>query len=217
MKHHYCNSCEKSFNSTDALAMHNKSKHPEAYKKPLFTTKRKKSIRNWFIVIVIVGILAWVFVASPNKDDSSGSLNVSLSSEQAQQIPSGDVHWHPMLSIVIDGKQIPIPSDLGYGTGKTVDTHLSGMRMSPTHTHESDGTIHLENNNPSSKPETVTLGYFFYVWEKPFNSSCIFEYCIDKGTLKLTVNGKENTEFENYIMRDKDQIRIEYKSFRGTE
>ena len=77
------------------------------------------------------------------------------------------------LKILIDGENVPIPDDIGYGTGLTVDTDLSEVRMSPTHTHESDGTIHLENNNPSSKPETVTLGYFFYVWDKQFNSSCI--------------------------------------------
>ena len=114
-----------------------------------------------------------------------------------------------------DGEITQIPSNIGISVGKIVDTDLSGMRMSATHTHETDGTIHLENNNPSKKPESLTLGYFFYVWDKQFSSSCIFEYCTDKGELKMYVNGKENAEFENYIMRDKDEILIEYTSGAG--
>ena len=86
------------------------------------------------------------------------------------------------------------------------------MGMSPTHTHESDGTIHLENNNPISKPETTSLGYFFHVWNRVFSKECIFEYCTDKGTLKMYVNGKENNEFGRYLMKDKDDLKIEYIS-----
>jgi hypothetical protein len=49
------------------------------------------------------------------------------------------------------------------------------------------------------------------VWGKNFNSSCIFEYCNGPdGKLTMTVNGKENFEFERYVMHDKDQIIIKY-------
>lgn len=207
-----CSKCEKLFNSADALAMHAQAKHPQHHKKPLLTIRQKKKIRNWAMVLVVLGLLIWGFTVLFNKEQSSPSLKIDLSPEKVQQIPPGAVHWHPVLTILINGKQITIPPDVGHGTGKVVDVHLSGMRMSPTHTHESDGTIHIENNNPSSKPETVTLGYFFYVWGKVFNPTCIFEHCTNKGTLQMFVNGKENTEFEKYIMRDKDHIKIEYTS-----
>ncbi len=127
-------------------------------------------------------------------------------------IPQGAVHWHPKLAIRINGEDVNIPSNIGISVGRVVDTQISGMRMSPTHTHEPDGTIHLENNNPSSKPETLTLGYFFYVWGKQFNSSCVFDYCTDNGELKMYVNGQINKEFQNYMMHDRDQIVIEYES-----
>ncbi len=130
-------------------------------------------------------------------------------------IPRGETHWHPHLTIIINGEEVLLPDDIGYGTGRVIDTHLSGMEMSPTHTHESDGTIHIENRNPAEKPETLTLGYFFYVWNKTFNANCIFDYCTDKGTLTMSVNGKPNTEFEKYIMRDKDIIVIEYTITQG--
>jgi len=32
----------------------------------------------------------------------------------------------------------------------------------------------------------------------------------EDGTLKMFVNGKENFEYENYIPKDKDDIRIEF-------
>ncbi|PIN81887.1 hypothetical protein COV11_00845 [Candidatus Woesearchaeota archaeon CG10_big_fil_rev_8_21_14_0_10_30_7] len=209
-----CEICDKEFNSEDSLNMHNKSKHFELYKPPKkkLTSQQKKKIRNWLIFLVFAILLGWGLFVSIKNNQSKVDLSVELSEGKKSEVPSGSVHWHPKISIIIDGEQVSIPSDLGYGTGKMVDTHLSGMRMSPIHTHDSGGTIHLENNNPSSKPETLSLGYFFYVWNKTFNSTCIFEYCTDKGSLKLFVNGKENFEFENYLMRDKDQIRIEYKS-----
>jgi len=159
-----------------------------------------------FGLSVISTFLLIVLVACQQQSEPK----ILLTNEAVASIPKGSVHWHPQLEIKIDGKQIPIPTGIGVKDGRVVDAHLSGMKMSPTHTHESDGTIHLENNNPSSKPETVTLGYFFYVWDKQFNSTCIFEYCI--GTLKMTVNDKESSEFERYVMRDKDKIIIEYTS-----
>ena len=126
-------------------------------------------------------------------------------------VPQQPIHWHPKLKIIIKGEEQFIPSGIGINLGNNIDNQISGMRMSPTHTHESDGTIHLENNRPWQKPETLTLGYFFKVWGKNFNSSCIFEYCnVENGHLKMTVNGKENFEFDRYMMHDKDEIIIEY-------
>lgn len=204
-----CDLCNREFKDVEGLAMHNKAKHPELVpkeKKPLSI----KKIRNWAIFIVIMVFIIWG-VISLIPENNVKELNVNIDGKSIN-IPAGAVHWHPKLIIKINGEVTPIPTNIGSTIGRVVDAELSGMRMSPTHTHETDGTIHLENNNPSKKPETLTLGYFFYVWDKPFNSTCIFEYCIDKGELKMYVNGEENNEFENYIMKDKDEILIEYTS-----
>ena len=139
-------------------------------------------------------------------------LKKSSRPENTSGVPQQPIHWHPKLKIIIKGEEQFIPSGIGINLGNNIDNQISGMRMSPTHTHESDGTIHLENNRPWQKPETLTLGYFFKVWGKNFNSSCIFEYCNGENEhLKMTVNGKENFEFDKYIMHDKDEIIIEYK------
>ncbi len=132
--------------------------------------------------------------------------------QNINDIPQAPIHWHPKLKIIINGEEQFIPSDIGISVGNNIDNPISGMKMSPTHTHESDGTIHLENNRPWQKPETLTLGYFFKVWGKNFNSSCIFEYCNGQnGSLMMTVNGKPRREFDRYMMRDGDSIILEYK------
>lgn len=192
MSEHICHNCEKSFNSADALAMHNHSKHPEEYRKPFFTSQQKKKIRNWSIFIVMIGLTIWGFYYSSKRNEIA---NTQLQFE----VPRGPIHWHPHLTIKIDEIEQVIPPGIG----------LSGVHL-PMHTHEADGIIHMENNNPTK--QTVILGYFFKAWGKTFNKECIFDYCTDKGTLKMYVNGKENFDLENYFMKDKDKILIEYGS-----
>ena len=166
---------------------------------------KKKTV---IVLLIIISIFTLFFIFANTKIKTK---TITLNGQEVN-IPKGNTHWHPRLTILIDGEKIQIPDDIGVRTGRIVDTDLSGMRMSPTHTHESDGTIHIENLNPAKKPETLTLGYFFYAWDKPFNATCIFEYCTDKGELKMFVNREENKEFENYFMHDKDDIVIEYST-----
>ncbi len=159
----------------------------------------------YLVILAIIAILVAIGIFISFKKLSNLDNDV--------EIPKKPIHWHPKLKIVIKGEEQFIPPNIGISIGNNIDNQISGMRrMSPAHTHESDGTIHLENDRPWLKPETLTLGYFFKVWGKNFNSSCIFEYCNNKNeTLKITVNGKENFEFDKYIMHDKDEIIIEYK------
>lgn len=206
----YCEICDRNFKDEDGLAMHNSAKHsainPTTENKK-FNFKKYYNLIIFSVVLLLMG--TFIFYLIPNYEVSE--LNTDIENLDIESIPSGSVHWHPRLSILIDGKIMPLSENLGSTEGRLIDKHLSGMGMSPLHTHsEKDGTIHLENNNPISKPETLALGYFFYVWDKNFNSTCIFEYCTDKGDLKMTVNDKENLEFQNYIMKDKDVIKIEY-------
>ncbi len=189
-----CEKCARTFGSQEALAMHNKSKHPELYKEPKrkLIFKQKKKIRNWIIFILIFGlIVVGIYYLIKKDTDIDNSLN--------SEVPKSAIHWHPHLTIRINGKEETIPANIGIGR-----VHY------PMHTHDTDGVIHMENNRPAKK--TVTLGYFFEVWGKTFNKACIFDYCTNKGTLKMYINSKENFEFEDYFMHDKDEILIEYNS-----
>ncbi len=160
-------------------------------------------IKPIYIVLLVIILVFGSFILlfrNPNKNQNING------------VPQQPIHWHPKLRIVINGEQQYMPVGIGINIGNNIDNQISGMRMSPTHTHSGDGIIHLENNKPWIKPETLTLGYFFKVWDKNFNSSCIFEYCNGpEGTLAMAINGKPNFEFDKYVMHDKDIIIIEYK------
>ena len=185
-----CIYCERIFETDDALQMHMKSKHLEYTPKKILVSKvTKKRLKIGLIITVVITALVGLFYVIGGE---SPSVNMT-------SVPKGAIHWHPHLTILINGQEQLIPIGIGMGAA-----HL------PIHTHENDGTLHMENQNPSLT--TVRLGYFFKVWDKTFDNSCIFEYCTDKGTLTMTVNGKNNMEWGDYVMQDKDQIVITYVS-----
>lgn len=62
-------------------------------------------------------------------------------------------HYHPHLSITIDGTPVPVPPNIG------VDPNTGAM--SALHTHEGDGTIHIEADTVGEK---FTLGQLFTQW-----------------------------------------------------
>ncbi len=62
-------------------------------------------------------------------------------------------HYHPMLTITIDGSPVPVPPNIG------VDPNTGAM--SALHTHEGDGTIHIEADTVG---ENFTLGQLFTQW-----------------------------------------------------
>ena len=173
--------------------------------------EQKRGIGNkMFAVGVCLVVLITAMIAF-NQTGQDEALNVNLEGKY-DRIPKGPVHLHPQLMIEINGEQVPIPASIGISIGRVADTQISGMRMSPIHTHDSSGTLHLEMENPSLKPEVFSLGYFFYIWEKRFDKDCLFEYCTNQGNLKMFVDGKENDEFQNYVFQGNETILINYTS-----
>ena len=62
-------------------------------------------------------------------------------------------HYHPHLRIIIHGNEVQVPANIG------VDPAIGAM--SALHTHESDGTIHIEADTVD---EVFTLGQLFIQW-----------------------------------------------------
>ena len=203
-----CEPCNKKFTSKEGLEQHTIAKHeqPKPERKKL-VWKRRYTMS--LIALVILSLSIWGILAIASKN-TAPPFTAELG-EKVNSLPTGQVHWHPHLTISIDGKNVPIPPNIGLSIGRVVDTQLGMDRgMAPSHTHEGDGIIHIETLNARALPEVFTLGYFFYVWDKRFDKDCIFSYCTDTGLLRMTVNGVENNEYENYIMHDKDEIAITY-------
>ncbi len=193
-----CEKCGREFSSEEGLAMHDKAKHSERMKKETKKLPFKK-IRNWGIFIIVIGLI--IFGVSSLILSSIGSKTTINSSNLNFTAPTEPIHWHPQLTIMINGQKQDIPSNIGLG----------GSVHMPIHTHDSSGTIHMEEDNPTK--ESVTLGFFFQVWGRKLTKDCIFDYCTDKGNLTMFVNGKRNYDFQNYFMQDEDIISINYESF----
>jgi hypothetical protein len=114
------------------------------------------------------------------------------------------MHIHPQLTIVIDGAERTIPSDIGISPGC----------MRPIHTHDDTGQIHLEF--PS--PQDVRLGQFFAVWGQPVSRTLILDRTLGPDDLlRVMVNGKEVSELENLLLRDHDDIVIEVQKKTSAE
>lgn len=114
-----------------------------------------------------------------------------LQSNNPNVASAGAFHWHPELTIYAKGEKVEIPQGIGLAGGHK-----------PMHTHDDLPVVHLEFGGPA-KNEEIMLGAFFRYWGKEFNSF---------GTnVKMTVNGKENTDFENYVMKDGDKIELRYE------
>ncbi|EKE06059.1 MAG: hypothetical protein ACD_19C00092G0003 [uncultured bacterium] len=132
---------------------------------------------------------------------SKGS-NSSVPADQV--VASNGLHWHPKVTVTIKGEKQEIPANLGLG----------GAVHGKIHTHDTDAkddVVHIEAQGVVTKDDT-RLGRFFQVWGKDFNLTTIMDKKNDQGgTVKMLVNGKENAEFENYLMKDGDKIEISYE------
>ena len=141
--------------------------------------------------IVLIGAMVYF---SKNQTSSDSSENV---------VATNGLHWHPRLSVYIKGEKQEFTNDIGLGA-----IHK------PMHTHDGDykdGVIHMEMTGTVTKEET-RLGNFFKIWGKEFSSTQIFNKTNGpEGTVKMSVNGKVNTDFENYEMKDKDLIEITFE------
>jgi uncharacterized C2H2 Zn-finger protein len=210
-----CVECERNFSSQEALDQHNRDKHgmgesrskhelrqlkKQDRERQVDIEKKKaarfKLLKRSAYVAVPVVLIAAVFALVSSQPNAVTTGNNVISSSE---IPSVPIHWHPKLTIKLNGQQQTIPANLG-----AVGVHQ------PIHTHDTTGTLHYENNNPT--PENMPLRYFFErVWRKTFNSTCILDYCNDdSGDVKMFINRKQSFEYENYIPKDKDEIIIEF-------
>ncbi|MDP3989405.1 MAG: hypothetical protein Q8P93_04185 [bacterium] len=147
------------------------------------SAQRKNSIMKAVWIIMAVAVVGGIvwLVASQPKTPESEIISRS------------GFHWHPELTIYVKGEKLEIPENIGIGAvHQPIHTHADSVQ----------GIVHMEFQGLARKQD-VTLGQFFKNWGKDMRSF---------GTnMKMTVNGEENTEYENYIMGDKDKIELRYE------
>jgi len=119
------------------------------------------------------------------------------------------MHIHVRLSISIEGRNFAVPSDVGINRELWIDHGLDGFNpegMSPLHTHDNSGTIHVE----STIVRNYTLGEFFDVWGVRFDDRCISDYCSnDDLALRTYVNGNQISDPRDYVLSDGDELLVE--------
>lgn len=107
-------------------------------------------------------------------------------------------HIHPRLEIIINGAREVIPANIGIAPGC--------LRV--LHTHDDSGTIHVE----SPRAADFTLADFFAVWGKTFNRNQILDSKTDAARgITMTVNGQPSSDYENLVLKDGQEIVIQYK------
>jgi hypothetical protein len=94
------------------------------------------------------------------------------------------VHIHQHLDLYVDGKRLPVASDIGIAADRSF--------ISPLHTHEPppgdppDGIMHVESPTETN----FSLGQFFAVWGVRLDARCLGGTCVGAGRqLRAWVNG----------------------------
>lgn len=158
------------------------------------------------------GVITMTNLGLPNYLSSIASLSSSPAQRPAYPFPclgneGTTIHIYPWLRIVINGRNVTIPSGIGINDG--------GSCFEPLHADDSSGIIHIE----SSTNTPYTLGDFFAVWKATygyitidgvqhlivFNPTDILGFKSD-GTHRvvLLVDGKPSTAFGSLVLNQLD-------------
>jgi hypothetical protein len=163
----------------------------------------------------IVVVVAFIGYALMQPDTSAQQSRPATKSNNPDVVSDTEIHWHPEISIYINGAKQEIPSDIGLGEQyKKNRWYDPMMRMTDVHTHDKSDQLHWEvmkDKTPVTK-DHVQLGVFFEIWGKRFSKAELLDKTDPTGRkISMKVNGQPNTEFENHVVADKEKIEIRYQ------
>ena len=155
------------------------------------------------VAAVIIGVTTVILTGGIGlRTRNSGEVKGTTVGE-VELVSRSGLHWHPKLEIYIKGEKVELEDGIGLGVVEK-----------PMHTHTEDyreGVVHMEFSGRVTAEQT-RLGNFFDIWGKKFSSSQLFDRVNgDEGVVRMKVNGIENTEYENYEMKDTDRIEIRFE------
>lgn len=113
-------------------------------------------------------------------------------------------HFHPHLTINVNGKSQVIPAGIGLGV------IINGVQGDmPLHTHSADGILHIE----SLVPFKWHLRDFFAVWGQTLTPTDVLGHVADaRHKITMTVNGQPSKAFGNLVLAPFQEIVINYGS-----
>jgi hypothetical protein len=119
------------------------------------------------------------------------------------QTMGSTAHFHPRLQVFANGKQVPVPVNIG------IDPRADDMQMAGLHTHEPNGTVHVEGM------ASATLGQFLAVWGVPFSAARLGPHkAHGDAKVRMWVDGKPSHAFGALRLADGQRIVVSYGTLR---
>ncbi len=185
----------------DELSSHELSEQKKREKEEIRDTALKlnsrkkltKKIINWGIVAIIVLGIVFLF------------YRAATISSNFESYTDGPVHWHADFNVFLCGNRVDFSSLGSAGS-------MAGPMLLHTH---GDHKIHIEGL--VSRAGDIAVGNFFRGIGHRFSSSGFDDYtnendkCGGDNKIVMLVNGEENPEFENYVLKDGDVIEVRYE------
>jgi hypothetical protein len=92
-------------------------------------------------------------------------------------------HVHAHLDVFVNGTHRLVPGGIGINMD---DPGCAQACISPLHTHDVSGIVHIE----SATPRSFTLGQFFTEWGVRLDKNCVGTYCTPGTPVAVYVGGK---------------------------
>ena len=110
------------------------------------------------------------------------------------------LHIHAHLDVYADGRRVFVPAQIGIAA--------DGAFISPLHTHDRSGVIHVE----SPQVRTFTLGQFFGVWGVRLTPRCLGGYCASTSKrVRVFVNGRRISGDPRFVvLTEREEIVVAY-------
>ena len=150
--------------------------------KSYFAVSRRKTRRTLLKILSIGATVTIAFIAMVVITGAS----ITIHSEK-----SFVAHLHPSLNVLVNGKSISVPKNIGIDSSLHKDHSLDqygAEGVAPLHTHDDSGTIHVE----STVNRNYTLGEFLNIWGIDLSGK----------TIKLTVDGIPVPDHRNHVLED---------------
>jgi hypothetical protein len=105
------------------------------------------------------------------------------------------LHTHQHLDVFVNGKHLIVPAGIGIGEGF----------ISPLHTHDASGVIHVE----STTVRSFSLAEFFAVWGVRLTKTCLAGEC-GEGKLHFFVDGKPAADPNRIVLTHHQEIAVAF-------
>lgn len=149
--------------------------------------------KSGLIVGIVIAVVLIALFAIPRITHPKGEAIAKWNDSGIECIDEVNVplreHFHPHLTILVDGKMEPMLSQIGIVPGCVAEVH----------THDASGTIHVESPNANKK---FALQDFFTVWGQTIARSGY--------KLEMKVDGLVNEELGDLDLKDKQEIVLNY-------